>query len=40
MAYSGPIRGQVINARRVFSEDLDYETLAADASTRSNWDCK
>ena len=30
MAYSGPIRGQVINARRVFSEDLDYETLASE----------
>lgn len=29
-AYAGPVRAQITSAKRVFSENLDYETLASD----------
>lgn len=32
VAYSGPLRAQLTSARRNFSEELSYETLASDAA--------
>lgn len=31
-AYAGPLRVQIVSARRVFSEDLDYENLKSDVT--------
>lgn len=32
VAYSGPLRAQITSARRVFTEELDYEDLGSDRS--------
>ena len=32
VAYAGPIRAQILSARRAFSEEIDYETVRSDTS--------
>lgn len=32
VAYAGPVRAQILSARRAFSEEIDYETVRSDTS--------